>query len=69
MALMSIAVPLELLHAHFGFGRLFSRRLRYLGHPRYGKEQHAYDKRGVLECGADDLDRINNAGRDEIGRA
>src|SRR5262249_24843310 len=40
--------------------------LRLLGDERLGGEHEARDRRGVLEGGADDLARVDDAGLDEI---
>ena len=39
-----------LLHAHFRFERPFLPRLRNFGHGRFGQQQHARDRNGVLSA-------------------
>src|SRR5215475_4876276 len=56
----------ELVHAaargHRGWGPF----LGLLGHHRFGRDQQARDRGGILQCQPDDLGRVDDAGSDHV---
>src|SRR3546814_7487132 len=55
--------------AHVGHGRRRVLLLRPLGDHGFGGDEEAADRGGVLEGGADDLGRVDDAGLDQVAVA